>query len=166
MTLPAHRRPRSAQSFLASAWFALCLNLVAVGLSVSQARAEEPADALRPAAIETQGVPAVPPALAERLRQYQSTRSAAFAGWAPDGAGMLIETRFGNSAQLHRVHAPGGRREQLTFFEEPVGGRFIPEANDGSLLVTMSRGGNENNQIYLSGSKRLPHHAVDRRQVS
>lgn len=148
MTLLANRRPRPARSLLGSAWFVFCLGVLAVGLPGWYARAEEPADALRPAAIETQGVPAVPSALAERLRQYQSTRSAAFAGWAPEGGGMLIETRFGNSEQLHRVGAPGGRREQLTFFEEPAGGRFIPEASDVSLLVTMSRGGNENNQIY------------------
>ena len=46
-------------------------------------------------------------------------RSAHFFGWAPDGRGMLIGTRFGNSPQLHRVYKPGGRREQITFFEEP-----------------------------------------------
>ncbi|HUY88417.1 MAG TPA: prolyl oligopeptidase family serine peptidase [Pirellulales bacterium] len=119
-----------------------------VSLSASLAQADEPADPLRPPAIATQDVPAVPPQLAERLRQYQNTRSAAFAGWAPDGRGVLVQTRFGNSAQLHRVYQPGGRREQVTFFDEPAGGRFIPEAHDGSLLVTMSQGGNENNQIH------------------
>ncbi|HEV7224147.1 MAG TPA: prolyl oligopeptidase family serine peptidase [Pirellulales bacterium] len=119
-----------------------------VNLPVSPAKADEPADPLRPPAIATEDVPAVPPELAERLRQYQNTRSAAFAGWAPDGRGVLVQTRFGNSVQLHRVYEPGGRREQVTFFDEPAGGRFIPEAHDGSLLVTMSRGGSENNQVY------------------
>jgi dipeptidyl aminopeptidase/acylaminoacyl peptidase len=50
---------------------------------------------------------------------------------------------------LHHVYEPGGRRQQITFFQEPVGGQFIPRASDGSVLVTMSRGGNENYQIYL-----------------
>jgi dipeptidyl aminopeptidase/acylaminoacyl peptidase len=84
----------------------------------------------------------------ERLAQYQNVRTAAFAGWSPDGRGMLISTRFGNAAQLHRVYEPGGRREQVTFFEEPTGGRFIPGANSHALLASMSAGGNENFQIH------------------
>ena len=111
--------------------------------------ADEPPDARRPPAIRSENVPPVPDELAERLRQYQNTRAASFAGWAPDGRGLLVQTRFGNAPQLHRVYEPGGRREQLTFFDEPVGGRFIPGVQDGALLVTMSRGGNENDQIYL-----------------
>src|SRR5262245_9207464 len=87
-------------------------------------------DPLRPPAITVQNVPAVPPELAERLRQYQNTRAAAFRGWSPDGKGMLIATRFGDTAQLHRVYEPGGRREQVTFFAEPTDGGFIPEAKD------------------------------------
>ena len=59
----------------------------------------------------------IPPEFAARLSQYQNTRAAGFAGWSPDGKGMLIRTRFGNSLQLHRVYEPGGRREQITFFE-------------------------------------------------
>src|SRR5207253_2707273 len=68
---------------------------------------------------------------------------------APDGKGMLISTQFGNTTQLHRVYQPGGRREQVTFFDEPVKGRFLPKATDAALLVSMSKGGNENYQIYL-----------------
>lgn len=106
-------------------------------------------DPLRPPAIATTNVPVVPPDLAERLRQYQNTRAAAFRGWSPDGKGMLIATRFGDTAQLHRVYEPGGRREQVTFFSEPADGGFIPEAKDGALLVSMSKGGNENGQVYF-----------------
>lgn len=108
-----------------------------------------PADARRPPAITTTDVPAVPTEFFERLRQYQNVRTAGFQGWAADGKGMLIATRFGNSLQLHRVYEPGGRREQVTFFDEPAGGRPLPKAADGALLVTMSQGGNENDQIYF-----------------
>ena len=112
-------------------------------------------DPRRPPAIEAENVPPVPDSLTEQLRQYQSIRSAAFRGWAPSGRGMLIQTRFGQTAQLHRVDSPGGRREQLTFFDEPVDGRFVPGSDDGDLLITMSRGGDENDQIYLlDGSTR------------
>src|SRR5262245_41763507 len=63
----------------------------------------------KPAAIQTQDVPSIPAEFAARLSQYQNTRNANFAGWSPDGNGILILTRFGNSTQLHRVYEPGGR---------------------------------------------------------
>jgi len=106
-------------------------------------------DVAKPAAIQTEDVPAIPTEFAARLTQYQNTRSAGFAGWSPDGRGILITTRFGNSVQLHRVYEPGGRREQITFFDEPAGGRFLPKAKDGAIVVSMSRGGSENDQLYL-----------------
>ncbi len=120
----------------------LCWLVVAAGGALA-----DDADPRRPAAITTTGVPLVPADLAERLAQYQNVREAAFQGWMPDGSGMLIRTRFGNSPQLHRVYEPGGRREQVTFFEEPTGGRPIP-GTKGQLLAMLSRGGNENFQIY------------------
>jgi dipeptidyl aminopeptidase/acylaminoacyl peptidase len=114
--------------------------------------AAEPEDPNRPGAIATSDVPVVPPELISRLTQYQNMRSAEFLGWSNEqGAtgGILIQTRFGNSVQLHRVYTPGGRREQITFFEEPATGRFIPQAVDGAMLLLMSKGGNENDQVYL-----------------
>jgi dipeptidyl aminopeptidase/acylaminoacyl peptidase len=106
------------------------------------------ADPRRPAAMETQEVPVVPVEIFERLRPYQAARSAAFGGWDPLGKGVLIHTRFGDSSQLHRVYEPGGRREQITFYDEPVRGVSVPEAKDGAILFAMSRGGDENDQIY------------------
>ena len=104
------------------------------------ADASEPPDPRRPAAIETTGVPAVSEELWQRLRQYQNVRGASFQGWAPDGNGILITTRFANAAQVHRVYSPGGRREQITFYDEPVSGEFIPAAKDGAVLLSMSKG--------------------------
>lgn len=107
-------------------------------------------DPRRPAAITTGHVPQIPDALWERLHRYQNTRSAGFRGWAPDGNGVLVQTRFGNTSQLHRIYRPGGRREQVTFFEEPANGRFLPGTNDGTLLISMADGGNERYQVYVS----------------
>jgi len=104
-----------------------------------------------PAAIAVDGVPPIPAELSARLSQYQSARSAFFEDWGPDGS-MLISTRFAETAQLHLVPFPGGRREQLTFSDEPVsGGLFIPGSPD--LLYAQSRGGNENWQIYRLNRK-------------
>lgn len=122
--------------------------MFALLLTARSLRAAETTDPGRPAAITTTGVPAVPAELLNQLERYESVRAAGFAGWSPDGNGLLIRTRFGNSVQLHRVYEPGGRREQITFYDEPVGGGFIPRAKDGAILLTMSSGGNENNQVY------------------
>ena len=113
------------------------------------------ADPRRPAAIQTQEVPVVSADVVAKLSQYQNTRTAAFRGWAPNGNGLLVSTRFGNSAQLHLVTQPGGRREQLTFIDEPVTGRFIPGVSDGALLLSVDSGGNENAQLWLLDRQRF-----------
>ena len=123
--------------------------LLAGSLALSGTAWAQEADPRRPAAIEAQEVPVVPAEVFARLAQYQSVRGAAFRGFAPDGTGILIGTRFGNSSQLHRVFAPGGRREQITFYDEPVSGGFLPKATDGAILMLMDAGGNENDQVYL-----------------
>ncbi len=141
------------RSFYHCKWSLSILYCLAAIVTAARATAEEmPDDPHRPGAITTAGVPLVPPTLFERLMQYQDTRAATFLGWAPaqcDEGGMLINTRFGNAPQLHRVYTAGGRREQLTFYNEPVIGRFIPNAADGAMLFSMSEGGDENLQIYL-----------------
>jgi len=127
----------------------LCLLLLSLSLSFSAVgRAQETADPYKPAAITTQDVPVVPPELIGRLKQYRNVRSAGFRGWSPDGKGILVRTRFGNTSQLHRVHTPLGYRQQITYFDEPVTGRFIPKDMHGDLLLSMSAGGSENNQIF------------------
>lgn len=123
--------------------------LLAPTAAATRTSADEPADPRRPAAITTTGVPTLPAELVARLAQYQNVRPTVFQGWSPDGNGILIGTRFGNAIQLHRVYTPGGRREQITFFEEPTAGRFIPGKDRNALLATMSAGGNEDFQIHL-----------------
>jgi dipeptidyl aminopeptidase/acylaminoacyl peptidase len=123
-------------------------------LMASLAIADE-ADPRKPAAIHTQSVPVVSAEVVAKLSQYQNTRAAAFRGWAPDGNGLLISTRFGNAVQLHVVRQPGGRREQVTFFDEPVAGRFIPGVSDGALLLSVDSGGNENAQLWLSDRQKF-----------
>jgi dipeptidyl aminopeptidase/acylaminoacyl peptidase len=100
----------------------------------------------KPAAIRTEGVPEIPAEIFDRLNQYQNVRSAGVRAWTPDGKSLLISTRFASTSQLHLVHAPGGRREQITFALEPIGDADI--AADGSVLYSMGTGGDENFQIY------------------
>ena len=100
----------------------------------------------KPAAIQVEGVPDIPADVFERLNQYQNVRSAQVRSWTPDGKSLLISTRFGSTTQLHLVHAPGGRREQITFATEPIGDADV--AADGSVIYSMGKGGDENFQIY------------------
>ena len=69
------------------------------------AAAAAPAQNRKPPAITTESVPPVPAEISERLKQYGEFRSAAFAGWAPDGNGMLISTRpHGRKTNLSGSH--------------------------------------------------------------
>lgn len=105
-------------------------------------------------------IPPIPQTISQRLQQYQNTRSANHLDWLPDGKGLLISTRFGETAQLHVVDHAGGARRQITFFNEPVtSARFSPRAGEQRFLFSKDIGGNEFYQIFefdmLSGRYRM-----------
>ena len=73
------------------------------------------------------GVPAVPADFEAWLAPYTEVRSAALTDAGDDGKAVLILTRFSSVNQIHRVSAPLGAREQLTFGKEPVAkARWLP----------------------------------------
>jgi len=95
-----------------------------------------------------EGIPEIPDSVVEDLRKYQNARSAAFQGWAPDGD-IIISTRFGETAQLHRIETPMGARQQMTFFAEPVAGGGYPRTADAKgYIYVRDTGGDEYFQIY------------------
>ncbi len=94
-----------------------------------------------------ENIPDIPETISERLNQYQSTREAAVVDWFNEGDGLLVSTRFGETAQLHFVGNAGGTRRQLTFFKEPVSNAAMrPRAN--GFFFSKDLGGNENYQLY------------------
>ncbi len=96
-----------------------------------------------------EGVPPIPEELADRMLQYLNTRAATAWDWDPSGSGLFLFTRLGETTQVHRVAFPGGYREQLTFFSEPVSGATVnPDPARHSFLFTKDLGGNEAYQIY------------------
>ncbi|MGZ9100997.1 MAG: S9 family peptidase, partial [Brevundimonas sp.] len=107
----------------------------------------------KPAALIADGVPAIPAALAAETRPYMEFRTAGFGGWNAADRSMLISTRFGNTAQIHRVATPMGAREQLSFEVEPVSGRWSPAGD--VLVVSKDRGGDEFFQLYTLAEGRL-----------
>ncbi|ODP36179.1 S9 family peptidase [Sphingomonas turrisvirgatae] len=96
-----------------------------------------------------QGVPEIPPEVSEAVQRYQNSRSASFEDWLPDGS-MLISTRFGATAQLHRVAAPGAARTQLTFAAEPVSSAKVIPGTD-RFVFSRDTGGDEWFQLYARG---------------
>ncbi len=95
------------------------------------------------------GVDDIPDRIKQRMTQYSLARAASLKDFAPDGGGILITTRFGETAQVHQVKAAGGDRRQLTFLAEPVNGAFFDPARpkDGFFYV-QDVGGGEFYQYY------------------
>ncbi|MFO0797889.1 MAG: S9 family peptidase [Gemmataceae bacterium] len=108
-----------------------------------------PAQVLAPGDnLVTDGIPPIPAALAEQVKRYTEFRSATFLDWHPTRREMLVSTRFGQTAQVHRVKMPGGDRTQLTFFPEKVSGaRYRPAGGDG-FVFGRDVGGNERYQTF------------------
>ena len=103
------------------------------------------------------GIPAPDPALSERLEHYLHARNASFLDWLPDG-GLLIATRFGDVEEVHRLAAPLGMREQLTFYPEPVNvARAAQTPGAEGFAFLKDQGGDENAQVYYY---RLADHSV------
>ena len=115
--------------------------------SVPLAQAQQPAPVtLRRESgnLVLEGIPPRDPAMGERLARYINGRNARFLDWQPDGS-LLIATRFGDVDEVHRVTAPLGSREQLTFYPDPIS---VAVANSNGFVFLKDKGGDENSQIY------------------
>lgn len=93
-----------------------------------------------------ENLPEIPSEFSERINAYQQTRSASFRGWTADGS-ALITTRFGETAQVHRVAMPGGARTQLTFYAEPVA-EAHPAPGGADFVFAKDQGGDEFYQLW------------------
>jgi dipeptidyl aminopeptidase/acylaminoacyl peptidase len=93
-------------------------------------------------------IPPVPDSILDGMRKYQNIRSANLAGWLPDGKGMVIQTRFAETNQLHVVYTPGGARYQKTFrSEEVIDAAVCPEPSKNLVVFSQDSGGNEQFQL-------------------
>ncbi|HKZ73569.1 MAG TPA: prolyl oligopeptidase family serine peptidase [Steroidobacteraceae bacterium] len=139
MIAPAHRAAIAAASAL----------LVAAG-ATDRAVAQSVPSRKELGSLVLENIPAHDAALVTRLRRYLNARAATFLDWLPDGS-ILVSTRFGDTAQLHRVAAPLGMREQLTFEDEPIITARAPQtAQAEGFIYLKDVGGNEQSQLrYL-----------------
>jgi len=127
--------------------FALLAPWLVLALPTVLVRAEEAAVS-PPEAISVEGMPPVPRRIADRARRFTEFRSAAFQDWHPTERQILVTTRFGDTAQVHRVGAPGAARTQLTFGTEPVAAATFDPRGAAFIIFTRDTGGNEFTQLH------------------
>lgn len=124
-------------------------------LALSCAFAAAPAGAADAQRVEvgnriSENIPEIPAELTEQLQRYANTRGAGLGGWIADGSSVLVSTRFSTTAQVHRVKTPGGAREQLTFFDEPIAS-IVPNPKRNGFVFGKDVGGSEFWQLYWFG---------------
>ena len=119
------------------------------------ASAQDAAPVEKPAALVADGIPPVPAALADTTRPYMEYRTAAFEGWNPVDRSVLITTRFGNTAQVHAVRAPGADRTQLSFEADRIAGASWAPGKGDVMVVQKDVGGSEFFQLYTLKDGRL-----------
>ena len=126
-----------------------CLMLL-IGISVPVQAVAEKVEPIEKGNLVLEGVPEIPVRMSNRLRQYQNVRGAGFKGWHASGRGILISTRFGETSQIHWVSQPGGARQQITFFDEPVGAMAInPNPKVNGFIFGKDVGGSELYQLFF-----------------
>ena len=97
-----------------------------------------------------EGIPDIPQRIIDRRLQYQNIRFAYLQDWDPSGEGILISTRFAETSQFHWVRTPGGARQQITFFNEPVRSAMMnPDPSVSGFLFRKDVGGSELYQIFF-----------------
>lgn len=123
-------------------FFTLCILVLVSTVSGQETRTENNGNLI------LEDIPAIPGSIKEDLSKYQNVRSAAFRGFNNQDKGLFISTRFGNVSQLHLVKSAGAARNQITYFQEPIGSVTM-HPTKSSIAFTMDKGGTENAQIYL-----------------
>jgi dipeptidyl aminopeptidase/acylaminoacyl peptidase len=128
---------------------AACLFAAAAVAAPASAQVE------KPAALVSDGVPAVPEELAERTRPYMEFRTGVLQGWHPTRRSALILTRFGNTAQVHEVAQPLAMRRQITFEDDGIDGVTIARRSGDVTVLQKDVGGSEFWQLYRLDNGRL-----------
>lgn len=126
-----------------------CLPLVCAALFlVPTSLGAQAATLPLPENLVADGLPPIPVAIADATERYTNARAAGFLDWHPTRRELLVSTRFANTVQVHQVARPMGARQQLTFFDEPVGSARIDPRDGAFFIFARDQGGNEFQQLY------------------
>lgn len=85
--------------------------------------------------------------MAYTIKDFLEIRIASPSGFSPDASKVLIATNLTGTMQLYRRSREQDELVQITDFEEPVSGSYLPTSDE--ILLHMDEGGNERSQIYL-----------------
>jgi dipeptidyl aminopeptidase/acylaminoacyl peptidase len=96
----------------------------------------------------TENILDIPKELVSQVKKYAEARSATVADVHPNGNEVIINTRFSNTFQFHRVLQPLGARTQITFFDEPVSSATYEPTKGEYLIYSKDIGGNEFSQLF------------------
>jgi dipeptidyl aminopeptidase/acylaminoacyl peptidase len=88
----------------------------------------------------TDGIPAIPRALADRLHAYSEFMPQRALSWHPQKRELLISRRAGDASQVFRLEAPGAKPEQYTSFADPVSRASYPPRPGRPFRVRQGRG--------------------------
>lgn len=97
----------------------------------------------------------IPKELAVQVKKYSESRGASLSDLNPSKNEIIITTRFGSTAQFHRVSQAMGARTQITFFDEPVSGATYEPMKGEYMIYSKDIGGNEFGQLYKLDLKTL-----------
>lgn len=123
--------------------------LLTASLSVCAIQAQEKKGVVVPNEnLITENIAEIPKDLANSVKKYSESRSAALTEIHPTRNEIIINTRFGSTSQLHRVNQPMGARTQITFFDEPVSGASYEPIKGEYLVYSKDIGGNEFSQLF------------------
>ncbi|MBB5698834.1 S9 family peptidase [Sphingomonas yantingensis] len=129
----------------------LAATMLAAPLAAQQAPQPAATVATRQEGTATlQNVPEIPGDVRAAVQRYQNSRSAELQDWLPDGS-MLVTTRFGATAQLHHVAAPGADRRQISFYDSPVAGADALPGQGNRFILTRDTDGDEWFQLAVKG---------------
>ena len=128
-------------------WFLATVSVLAAALGAQAAQAQAVTRRVEGSMV-FDGVPVPDKKLAPLLERYQQSRGATFLDWTADGS-LLIQTRFGDTEQVHKVSAPLGMREQQTFFSDPIEWAHAARSGPGFVFL-MDQQGNDNAQVYYA----------------
>ena len=129
----------------------LCSTLfftVFVALTAAQSDQNVPAQIAPNENLALEGVPPVPGSLAASVERYGNYRGASLVSWNPERREMLISTRFADVPEIHLVKMPGGDRNQLTFYADPVTEAHFNPQKGGYFVFSKDVGGGEFYQLY------------------
>jgi dipeptidyl aminopeptidase/acylaminoacyl peptidase len=148
LNIHAKTRPRPNGRKLAVRSHNAAIGLLLLWLAVPPAWGQEVENIAPADNLVVEGIGPIPASLAASAGRYTEFRQALLMDWHPTKREILIGTRFADTQQIHRVARPAGDRQQLTFFDDRVGGASYRPKSAEYFIFSKDAGGSEFFQFF------------------